>query len=562
MTTSLLAKEYPIDKIFSNDYAFSIPNVQRPYSWTEENTEVLLDDLLEFIDNSSTNNINEMNPYFLGSVVLIKEDGPDSQVLDGQQRLTTLTILLAVLKHLLPEKANEIKGFLYEEGNSLRGTPDRFRLTLRDRDAEFFREYIQADGGIDKLSSEVKVENDSQQQIVKNTLLLIKRLSNISQEERTQLATFIIMKCYLVVVSTPDFDSAYRIFSVLNDRGLDLSHSDILKAEIIGKLPKKEQDKYNDMWENAEEYLGRETFNELFSHIRMIYRKYKLRSTIIKEFRDYVKPSEKPKEFIESKLVPFSNALKYILEMNYKSANFAEEINNQFFWLLKVDNSDWVPAAILYLSRNENEPKKLLNFFTNLERLAMGMMILRYNINQRIERYRNLLIEIEDDKNLFIYESSLQLTIEEKRLIVKQLDGDLYQMKKVRVPVLLKLDSLLSDGQASYNYERITVEHVLSQNPQEKSQWTVWFPNQETRDDYVHKIGNLVLLSRQKNSQAKNYEFDKKKEKYFSSKKGVSSFVLTSQVLNEKEWTEDTLKQRQDKLLSKLIEHWRLSHES
>ncbi|WP_026701738.1 DUF262 domain-containing protein [Salibacterium aidingense] len=558
MSTSLSAKEYPVNKVFSDDYAFSIPNVQRPYSWTEENTEVLLDDFLEFIKYSSTDDPSEMNPYFLGSIVLIKEESPDSQVLDGQQRITTLTILLAILKHLLPEKRDAIKGFLYEEGNSLMGTSDRYRLTLRDRDEEFFRKYIQADNGIDKLSADMQVDNDSQKQIVNNALLLHRRLQKISNEERNQLASFIIMKCYLVVVSTPDFESAYRIFSVLNDRGLDLAQSDILKAETIGKLPKNEQDQYNDMWEEAEEYLGRESFNELFSHIRMIYRKYKLRYTIIKEFREYVKPAEKPRDFIEKKLVPFSNAFSSIIEMDYKSANYADEINNKFFWLLKVDNRDWLPAAILYLSNNDDDSLNLLNFFKDLERLAMGMMILRYNINQRMERYRQLLIDIEDNNDLLQKESALQLTEEEKRLIIEQLNGDLYLQKKVRIPVLLKVDSILSDGQATYNYNRITVEHVLPQNPKENSQWTKWFPEQETRDKYVHKLGNLVLLSSQKNSQAKNFDFDRKKEKYFTSKKGVSSFVLTSQVLRETEWTENTLNTRQTKLIEKLIEHWRL----
>ncbi|WP_407272850.1 type II toxin-antitoxin system SpoIISA family toxin [Radiobacillus sp. PE A8.2] len=290
------------------------------------------------------------------------------------------------------------------------------------------------------------------------------------------------MKCYLVVVSTPDFDSAYRIFSVLNDRGLDLSHSDILKVEVIGKLHKNEQDKFNEMWEDAEEYLGRDTFNELFSHVRMIYLKFKLRSTIIKEFRDYVKPSENPKDFIENKLVPFSNAFKSILEMDYKSANNADEINNHFYWLLKIDNRDWVPAAILFLSKYENDSPRLLKFFKDLERLAMAMMILRYNINQRIERFRNLLIEIEDGKNLYIEKSSLQLTNEEKRLIVKQLDGDLYQMKKVRLPVLLKLDSLLSDDWIILTQVTaivILVDLALLQNPNITKIWKAEFAHEE-----------------------------------------------------------------------------------
>ena len=87
-------------------------------------------------------------------------------------------------------------------------------------------------------------------------------------------------------MSTPDLESAYRIFSVLNDRGLNLSHTDILKAEIIGQIsPDQQQEEYTRKWQDIEENLGREAFEDLFAYIRMIYRKVKLRDTVLREFR-------------------------------------------------------------------------------------------------------------------------------------------------------------------------------------------------------------------------------------------------------------------------------------
>jgi uncharacterized protein with ParB-like and HNH nuclease domain len=80
-------------------------------------------------------------------------------------------------------------------------------------------------------------------------------------------------------------DSAYRIFSVLNDRGLDLSHSDILKSEIIGRIPKDQQEQYNRCWEDTEVMLGRNNFQGLFSHIRMIHLKAKQKDSVLKEVR-------------------------------------------------------------------------------------------------------------------------------------------------------------------------------------------------------------------------------------------------------------------------------------
>lgn len=70
-------------------------------------------------------------------------------------------------------------------------------------------------------------------------------------------------------------------------------------------------------------------------------------------------------------------------------------MNNLFGWLNRIDNFDWVPSAILYLSHNRNNPDTLEHFFTDLERLAAGLMIQRYNINERIDRFSRLLTAIE-----------------------------------------------------------------------------------------------------------------------------------------------------------------------
>src|SRR3712207_1048229 len=94
---TLSAQEQPLAKIFSDDFAFSIPGYQRPYAWTTEHAGELLDDLLDFMGTDGESR-GALNPYFLGSIVLIKGLTPESEVVDGQQRLTTLTILLAVLR--------------------------------------------------------------------------------------------------------------------------------------------------------------------------------------------------------------------------------------------------------------------------------------------------------------------------------------------------------------------------------------------------------------------------------------------------------------------------------
>src|SRR5258708_7826171 len=96
MPAKIHGGELPAQEIFSDHYCFAIPRYQRPYAWTTEQTGELLDDLLGNLNGHAP--VDQLDPYFLGSIVLIKEDKiPASQVVDGQQRLTTLTILLATL---------------------------------------------------------------------------------------------------------------------------------------------------------------------------------------------------------------------------------------------------------------------------------------------------------------------------------------------------------------------------------------------------------------------------------------------------------------------------------
>lgn len=232
--------------------------------------------------------VGDLPPYFLGSIVLAKDEiRPDADVIDGQQRLTTLTILLAVLRTLEPEYG--LTEYLYQTGNRAAGTPDQYRLFLRSRDEEFFREHVQAADGLKKLAALTRQLPDAQQRIRGNALMFHRELEKLSTEKRQRLASYVIQRCYLVVVSTPDQDSAFRIFSVLNDRGLDLSHADILKAEIISNLDGDAlQQAYATKWEQVEEEIGRDAFKDIFGHLRMIYRRSKLEGTVLTEFREYV----------------------------------------------------------------------------------------------------------------------------------------------------------------------------------------------------------------------------------------------------------------------------------
>lgn len=531
---SIQGSEKPVAKIFSDDFVFTIPNYQRPYAWTTDEAGELMEDLLIAIENGGKP-VNELNPYFLGSIVLIKGDGPGSQIVDGQQRLVTLTILLSAIRSLVGvEEAKGISKMIYTEEDRILETPARYRLTIKDE--EFFKKYLQVKDGISKLRDLNEKLTESCQNIQANALMFLSRLERFTEIERIRLASFIALRCYMVVVSTPDLDSAYRIFSVLNDRGLELSLTDILKAEIIGRVGKNDEEIYTKKWQEIENNLGRKPFEDLFTHIRMINAKLKLRKTILEEFRYYVKPSENPKDFIDKTLLPMGEIFDQIQNASFEGVARIDDINRFLKYLKRIDNFDWQPPAILYMSLNKNKPEQLLRFLVKLERLAAGMMIMRADINYRIDRYGKVLGAIENNHDLFGEGSPLQLSEDERKKIIAGLDGEIYTVVKIRLPILLRLDEALSGGGATFDFPIITVEHVLPQSPSANSKWLEWWPDEEERYANVHRLGNLALLSRRKNSQASNFDFDRKKEEYFK-RGGVSPFPLTTQVLNKEEWT-------------------------
>jgi len=555
--------QYKISDILSKTFDFVIPNYQRPYSWTTEEAGELFDDLQEFLADQKPTGGDD--PYFLGSIVLVKKETlPRAEVIDGQQRLTTLTILMsALVDKLSGEKAAGFAKYINEPGDVVEERLPKPRLTLRKRDNEFFHNHIQTEGKLaDLIVRDTAQHTGPQANIILNAKLFVSRLEGLSEEAAFEFGKFVVNHCYLVAVSTPSMQSAYRIFSVLNDRGLDLLPTDILKSDIIGKIPEAEQDAYTKKWEDTEDALGRDPFSDVVSHVRMIYRKSKLKKTVLDEFREFVLSEERqPKALIDNVLCPYADAFQTITEASYECTGDAEAVNSLLRWLNRIDNADWIPPAMVYLKKNDGEPEKLVEFFKHLERLAASMFIRRCSINDRIDRYGKLIevIQSTDDGILFDDASPLMLTPEEATKTVDLLERDVYTMNsRVRTYVMLRLDSWLSDGAARYDHKRLTVEHVLPQTVDDGSEWATTWPDEEKRKKWVHRLGNLLLLTRNKNSSASNWDFDVKKTKYFTGRSGVSSFAITTTVLEKDEWTESVVEQRQEEMTAKLKSGWDL----
>ena len=562
--SSIKGGEYPLSKIFSSEFNYNIPSYQRPYSWTIQEAGILFDDLYDFYKNED----KEEN-YFLGSIVLIKQDDyPKSDVIDGQQRLTTLTILLAVIAHSLSDSddRDEFKSYINEKGIKSQGIKPKPRLKIRERDNNFFKSYVQ-ELKIDELTSLKPDSQDTEAKanIVRNAQTLQQKIKDTFANEADifDFGSFLVQRCYLVVVSTPSQQSAFRIFSVMNSRGMNLLATDIIKSDVIGKINEDNRDDYTDKWEEIETQLGRDDFNDLFGHIRMIKMKSKAKKSLQEEFYKYVLTdinNDTAIAFIDNVLEPYSDAYNIIRKAIYTSTENAEKVNNILRWLNRIDNSDWLPPAMVFYCKHKTESDILLTFFEKLERLASYMRMTSFDINHRIERYARLISDLQDENDDSIYGESIELSASEQNEFISELNSDIYKMTGAkRNYLILRLDAFLSDGAASYKSNVLSIEHVLPQTVSPGSEWDKTWTDVDDRSYWLNKIGNLIPLTKRHNSKAQNYDFKTKKEKYFkNTDAGVTSYALATDVLNYDEWTPDIVKARQTKLIDAYKKGWDL----
>lgn len=551
------AHEHSIATIFGESYEFEIPPYQRPYSWGDEQVRALLADLLDAMDNQQANG----GLYFLGSVVLVKSPNvPQSKIIDGQQRLTTLTILLSILRDLTEdvEKRLDRGRYVYQKENADLGLRARCRLFLRDRDRAFFRNYIQEPGATGRRLEMGALEG-SQRLIAENTVLLRSLLQPLKEERRDALIAFMLQHCHMVVVAVETHEAARRIFTVLNARGLDLAPTDILKADLLERAGSRWEIELAARWEEVENQLGRDAMVELFGHIRMMHERDKPRHALEVGFGKLVPLFvENQEKFVSNILEPLADAFLLLNDSRKLEARFGSEVAKVVRSLNRIDNKDWIPPVLLRIWRaTGRDSAEIEQFITDIERVAYFLFVSRAGVNERIARFSAVMDWLEPRRDLESSKVALALSETEQRTFVRVLAGPLYTVSRVCKPVLYRLDEALSTGGARYG-DIVSIEHVLPQKVAPDSSWSSIFPDEQQRSEWVHRVANLVLLTRRVNARASNWDFERKRKEYFSGPDGSSPFPITQGVLRATRWTPAHLDERQRELLREFCQVWRL----
>lgn len=266
---------------------FCIPNYQRSYVWEKDQVIDLLDDI------SSAYERNADSQYFLGSLVLRENKDSNKSyiehdVLDGQQRLTTLFLISAVIRDLTDDEDCETtaSGFIYQKENKFKNIPESLRIVfdIRDNVKKFINEFVKPKGGtlkLDELRKIVKYTNNISIKNMANTIIFAHNY--LKNKDFDSLFAFLCNNVVLIYVSTENLDDAFKLFTVLNNRGVKLRNADILKADNLSNVPENLQDGYAKQWEDIESYFG-EDFDKFLSHLQSVLVKEKARLSLLDEF--------------------------------------------------------------------------------------------------------------------------------------------------------------------------------------------------------------------------------------------------------------------------------------
>jgi hypothetical protein len=555
-----------IGDILSGAFLFNVPAYQRPYSWTREQTEQLLDDLLEAGGLGSFSDAERS--YFLGTVLLmdpseapLKQLSPkmaqrEFDVVDGQQRLVTLMMMFAVLRDLEDADRSFIKRRVHSMLIAQKGT--RFFPTLRPRlhiatrERAFFETNVLTPGATlqTTISSEPTAPEHALLSVRDGLLIALKELS---EDVREDLFRYVCDNCFVVAIVSDDIDYAHRVFIVLNERGKKLQRNDILKADVLSRLPAGMMDEAHRKWDETSSELGGD-FESLFTHIRTIYGQS--RPQIVSGVRHVIDLTGGAAPFFNTVFVPFSQSYK--LMRSGGVGVLPAPMIRSLMYLNRLPEGDWAPAAMLALASWERDPQSAARLLAEIDRLAHVLRILCAGTGKRVRRFADVVRDIRAGTALAPGQSTFAISRDETRNMGFHL-RDLHKRNpKICKLLLLRLSDEIDGVVTAADPENYTIEHVLPQRPSATSEWRRWFPNAEERNISTESLGNLVLITQKQNDKARNVSFAEKKKIYGAPEPRAPLLAITRDVLMVEEWRRFEIEAREDRLLKVLEQIWRL----
>ena len=547
----IVAKEYTVNDILSNKKYF-VDDYQREYRWEKRNINDLLNDLWgkfneSYIVGERYSEVKNYNSYFLGSILISEKDQND-YIVDGQQRLTSLSLIIIYLYNTLKElklldKISSLGTLIYSEEYGEK----TFNIQVSDR--EKCMEALFTNNYKDFLPQE---ENTSMYNLLERYKDIDEFFKEVelSEENIVHFSYWLKDKIYMVRITTSSDEEAYTIFETMNDRGLSLDSTEMLKGYLIANVSETQRGRINTIWKDIIvklKNISKEEDSTFFKNwIRAKYAKTSRSKKInggytsedfetignayhkwIKEKRNEIGLVEKKdfENFIERDMKKYS-------EIYLKIKSLETNLDLEFKEVYCNANQDFTLQSLLILaSINLNDSSKIIDEKIKLVSKFIDIFIVKSIVNYKILGYSgvvyrifNFVKKIRENSNDI--ESLKKVLIDILENMNESLSGILeYKLNKqnrkrvhyflARITDYLEEKSGISSKIDSYlnkaNGKDFEVEHIIADNFNDYSEY---FENEEEFNFTRNLIGNLALLQRGTNQSLGNKSFVEKKIRY------------------------------------------------
>lgn len=557
-----------IKKLFEDKKSdFLIPDYQRPYAWTDLECQTLWDDIFEFaFPGDDVSKFNSDEEYYLGPIVTFKNDDGKKEIIDGQQRLTTLMLLLRAFYskfgNMKDEKSLQTKDIISKciWKTDEFGKPDMDELKIdsevaTDNDKVEFLKILKT-GNADNLKSKY----------AENYRFFQRKINEFLDAYPSYFAFLpirILNNCILLPIEAEDQNTALRIFSTLNDRGKPLSDADIFKAQFYKFFKEQgKKDNFISQWKVLEEKcdkmfkpLSGTPLDELFARYMYFERaKMGIKQSTTEALRKFY---EKNKYALLKKEETFNNLIDLAIFWedinNQNEDRFSNDVLKKLFILNYAPNSMWTYFISVYYLQNRDRQGKLndAEFYAFLNKTIAfvwayavympGVNALRtpiFNemvniVNNRDVDFAGYKFDLLQLKSMFNnYEFNNNRPITKSMLAWWAFENPMQE--------LIELDKVFE------------IEHIYAKNRYEK---------EKSLDDrkIVEKLGNKSLLEKRINIRASDYRFDDKK-KYYSGytlangkKKEETEIVSLKELVSKVDFTQQDILDRHNEIIERFM---------
>ena len=537
------------------DHTFLIPEYQRPYSWTENETKTLFYDLLEFTENETKRNTDVEGTYFLGSIVSYENEEGNQEIIDGQQRITSLFLLLRAIYTKLTsyeKKTVEQENFIRQiqpalwKQEKLTGEVDYTSVLIHSKVIDNEGNKILQDILETGVADSQATDNYS-----KNYILFQKLFDKLCELSPTLMLEFIyytLNRAVIFPIKTDSQDDALSVFSTLNDRGLPLSEADIFKAKMYNRIKKEYKKMFIRQWKNLSERAtyAKEDVKQLFSYYMFYLRALeKDTATTTLGLRRFYSKGGFTRLYKANLLKHLDQILDLWVVMNRRES-IDEKPWTENIQIIKIldtlsayPNESWkYPVVVYYLAHGEKE--NFETYFLKFLRKLFLELTANYLVTPSVSAVKADILKLNVD-----IIDNISPKVAFKNIPISVLQEKVKTPNKNLVRMILKM--VVYNNQDELLPEKWEVEYILPQK------WSNRFSeNVENKQvkTYINYIGNKIPFEKRLSIKASENFFDKKKLSY---KKSKIKYVRELIPENKTNWTFEDIDTRNKKVAEELV---------